>query len=89
MSVVIWVSTAMLTVAGVLALIRVAWGPTMLNRIVAMEVIVVVIVSAVGLEVASSRQTTTLPILVIVALVGFVGAVSVARFAAGDERNEP
>ena len=33
-----------------------------------------------------NRHATTLPILVVLSLVGFVGAVSVARFAAGEAR---
>ncbi|MGH8823898.1 MAG: monovalent cation/H+ antiporter complex subunit F, partial [Jiangellaceae bacterium] len=39
-----------------------------------------------GLEAAVNRHATTLPILVVLSLVGFVGSVSVARFAAGEVR---
>jgi len=38
-------------------------------------------VSAVALEAAWSRRIDTVPILVVLSLVGFVGSVSIARFA--------
>lgn len=88
MTVVIWVCAAMLSVAAVLVLIRMSAGPTMLNRVVAMDVLIAVVVAGLGLEAALNRHATTLPILVVLSLVGFVGSVSVARFAAHDDKEE-
>ena len=61
-------------------------GPTMLNRVVAMEVIIAIVVAGLALEAVLNDNTTTLPILVVLSMVGFVGSVSVARFAARDEK---
>ncbi|SDU70216.1 MULTISPECIES: monovalent cation/H+ antiporter complex subunit F [Jiangella] len=88
MTVVIWVCAAMLSVAAVLVLTRMAVGPTMLNRVVAMDVLIAIVVAGLGLEAALNRHATTLPILVVLSLVGFVGSVSVARFAAHDDKGE-
>lgn len=88
MSAVIWVCAALLTVAAVLVVIRMTIGPTMLNRVVAMDVLIAIVVAGLGLEAAVNRHSTTLPILVVLSLVGFVGSVSVARFAARDEKGE-
>ncbi|MBB5789418.1 monovalent cation/H+ antiporter complex subunit F [Jiangella mangrovi] len=88
MTVVIWVCAAMLSLSAVLVLIRMAAGPTMLNRVVAMDVLIAVVVAGLGLEAALNRHATTLPILVVLSLVGFVGSVSVARFAAHDDKGE-
>jgi multicomponent Na+:H+ antiporter subunit F len=88
MTVVIWVCAAMLSVAAVLVLTRMAIGPTMLNRVVAMDVLIAIVVAGLGLEAALNRHATTLPILVVLSLVGFVGSVSVARFAAHDDKGE-
>jgi multicomponent Na+:H+ antiporter subunit F len=79
---------ALLTVAAALALIRVVRGPTVLNRIVALDVLVSILLSVLGLEAAYNRHATTLPIMVSLALIGFVGSVSVARFVAAD-RDDP
>lgn len=88
MTVVIWVCAAVLSVAAVLVLVRLTAGPTMLDRLVAMDVLIAVVVAALGLEAALNRHATTLPILVVLSLVGFVGSVSVARFAARDEKGD-
>lgn len=88
MTVVIWVCAAMLSIAAVLVLIRMAVGPTMLNRVIAMDVLIAIVVAGLGLEAALNRHATTLPILVVLSLVGFVGSVSVARFAAHDDKGE-
>lgn len=88
MTAVIWVCAAMLAVAAVLVLIRMTIGPTMLNRVVAMDVLIAVVVAGLGLEAALNRHSTTLPILVVLSLLGFVGAVSVARFAAKGQEGE-
>ncbi len=88
MTFVAWAGGGMLAVAAVLALIRMARGPTMLNRVIAMDVLIAIVVGAVGLEAAVNRHSTTLPILVVLALVGFIGSVSVARFAARERKGE-
>lgn len=73
-----------LAIAAVLVLIRAVRGPTVLDRVIALDVLVSIIVCALGLEAAVNRHSTTLPILVALAMLAFVGSVSVARFVAKD-----
>ena len=75
-----------LATAALLALLRIAKGPTMLDRVVALDVLVGVVVIALCVEAAANRHATTLPVIVVLALLGFVGSVSVARYAAEEER---
>ena len=75
-----------LATAALLALLRIAKGPTMLDRVVALDVLVAVVVIALCVEAAANRHATTLPVIVVLALLGFVGSVSVARYAAGEEQ---
>ncbi|MET7836646.1 monovalent cation/H+ antiporter complex subunit F [Micromonospora sediminicola] len=82
MTVVAVIVTVLLTVAGALTLVRVIRGPSILDRAVATDVLLAVVVAAIATEAAWSRDATALPVLVVLALVGFVGSVSVARFAA-------
>lgn len=82
MTVVLVICGAVLTVAAVLLLVRIASGPTMLDRVIALDVLVAVLIAAMAAEAAANRHTTTIPILVALALAGFVGSVSIARFAA-------
>ncbi|WP_375001855.1 monovalent cation/H+ antiporter complex subunit F [Aeromicrobium sp. CTD01-1L150] len=73
-----------LGLAGALCLVRIVRGPTMLDRTVATDVFVAITIAAVGVEAAVGRSTTTVPVLLALALVAFLGSVSIARFAARD-----
>lgn len=85
MTVVMTICVAMLAVAALLLVIRISLGPTMLDRVVALDVLVAVLICGLALEAAANRHTTTLPILGVLSLVGFVGSVSIARFTRGSD----
>jgi len=87
-TIVVALCVGMLTVAALCALIRVAKGPTMLDRVVALDVVVASVVIALCVEAAANRHASTLPVIVVLALVGFVGSVSVARYAAKETEEE-
>jgi multicomponent Na+:H+ antiporter subunit F len=74
-----------LGLAALLLVARVSLGPTMLDRVVALDVLVAVVICGLALEAAMHRHTTTLPVLVVLSLLGFVGSVSVARFSPGSD----
>ncbi len=79
------VCLVLMAVTGVLCLVRIVRGPATLDRTVAADVFVSAMAGAIGIEAALGRHTTTLPILVALAFVGFLGSVSIARFAARDD----
>lgn len=81
MNVVGLICAVLLGLTGVLCLVRIVRGPTMLDRTVATDVFVAACVGAIGVQAAIDRQSTTLPILVALALVAFLGSVSIARYA--------
>lgn len=82
MTVVLGSAVVMLVVAACLVLWRLVQGPTALDRIVAGDVIVAIVVASVGLYSVLAHNTTGLPILLGLSLVGFAGAVGVARLIA-------
>jgi multicomponent Na+:H+ antiporter subunit F len=77
--------SVMLLVACLLVLVRMTIGPTMLDRIIAFDVLVSVTVCALGLEAAINQHLYTLPALVALSLLGFVSSVSVASFTRGSD----
>lgn len=85
MTVVLLISVAMLSVAAVCVVARMTMGPTLLDRAVALDVFVAIGICALALEAALNRHTFTLPILLVLTLLGFVGSVSVARFTQGSD----
>jgi multicomponent Na+:H+ antiporter subunit F len=75
-----------LTLAGALLLLRVLRGPTLADRVIALDALLVTVVSGIGVLVALTRQATFLDVLVVVSLLAFVSTVSVARFIERRER---
>ncbi|MDS1269877.1 monovalent cation/H+ antiporter complex subunit F [Lipingzhangella sp. LS1_29] len=72
----------LLTAAALLALARIALGPSILDRAISLDVLVAVAIAGLGTFAAFHRDPGPLPILLVLSLVGFVGSVSVARFVA-------
>ncbi|GAB2866022.1 monovalent cation/H+ antiporter complex subunit F [Nocardioides pacificus] len=85
MSIVLLICATLLAVAGFLLVIRTTMGPTLLDRTIALDVLVAVLISALALEAAANRHTHTLPILLVLTLLGFVSSVSIARFTKGSD----
>jgi multicomponent Na+:H+ antiporter subunit F len=66
-----------------LALVRLARGPSLLDRVVATDTLLVVIACGLAVYVALERDPTLVPVLVVVSLLAFVGSVSIARYVGG------
>ncbi|NHC23635.1 cation:proton antiporter [Nocardioides sp. IC4_145] len=81
MNVVLVVAAGILLVAALLLVVRMTLGPTILDRSVALDVLVAVTVCAIALHSAHTGSTYALPVVVVLAGCGFVSAVSVARYA--------
>jgi len=79
-----WIIGALLAVSAALTLVRITRGPSVLDRVVATDVLVSIVVCALGAYAALTEAWTTLPLLISLSLVGFLGSVAVARFVARD-----
>ncbi|SCL50947.1 multisubunit sodium/proton antiporter, MrpF subunit [Micromonospora citrea] len=79
------VLTGLFSVTALLALIRLYRGPSLIDRVVAADMLLATMVGAVGAEAAVNRHATTLPVLVVLSLLGFVGSVALVRFAARED----
>lgn len=89
MTLVLVFAGVMLAVAAALLLVRMTMGPTILDRSVALDVLIAVTMCAVSLHVAHTGVTFALPVLVVLTGCGMVGAVSVARYASRSDDVEP
>ncbi len=69
-----------IAVSGLLCLLRLVQGPSLADRIVALDALLIVIVSGIAVDAARTGEGTYLDVLVVAALLGFVGTVNVARF---------
>ena len=75
---------ALLGIAGVIVLVRLYRGPSTLDRIIAAEILLVIVIAGVALESARQHTSTYLPLLMVLGLVGFVGGVAITRFVSRD-----
>lgn len=85
MTVVLLSCAAMLLAAAVCTVARMTIGPTVLDRAVALDMFVAIGIGALAVAAAHNRHSTTLPILLVLTILGFVGSVSVARFTRGSD----
>lgn len=76
----------MLMVAALLTTVRILRGPTTLDRLVALDVLLALSMCGLGAWAAYSRDSTVVPAIVALALLNFVGSVSVARFRVRDDQ---
>ena len=88
MTIVAIVCAVLLTGALAGALLRAERGPSMLDRTLALDVVTTSMVAFVGREAAYTRRLDTIPVLVVLSLVGFVGSVTIARFASREPEGE-
>lgn len=83
-----WAIGGLLALSALLALIRITIGPSVLDRVVGSDVLVSIVVCSLGAQAALTDGSSTLPLLISLSLVGFMGSVAVARFVARDRDPE-
>ncbi|RFU22310.1 monovalent cation/H+ antiporter complex subunit F [Geodermatophilus marinus] len=83
MSVVAVVAFALLGAGALLCLVRVALGPSLLDRVVATETLLAIVTAGLAAHAALARDTTVAAVLLAVTLLGFTGAVGVSRYVGG------
>jgi multicomponent Na+:H+ antiporter subunit F len=86
--IVAWTVGVLLFIDLVLTVIKLVRGPSVLNRALASDLLVSSLICAIGIEMVLRRHDSTLPILVSLALLAFIGTVAVARFVARDSDDD-
>jgi multicomponent Na+:H+ antiporter subunit F len=70
----------MLTASVLIAAIRLVRGPTLPDRVVAMDLIGVLVLGTIVVGAAATDERAFLDAAVVIALIGFVGTVAYARY---------
>lgn len=87
MTIVFWLTFGMLATAALLGAVRLVIGPSTLDRIVALELVVVLVAAGIAVGMAAMRDPANVTLLLVVALLGFIGSVTAVRLAEGMERH--
>ncbi|MHC2185893.1 monovalent cation/H+ antiporter complex subunit F [Rathayibacter agropyri] len=83
----VWILVPVFGVACLLALVRILRGPSVLDRVVAADVLVATIICGIGAEMAINHHAGTLPVALGLALFAVFGSISVAKFMANREED--
>ena len=77
----VWICGVFLVLAAAGTIYRLAKGPSLLDRVIASDVLLAIVGAALAIEMVYNHHTNNIFLLVIVSLVGFLGSVTVARNA--------
>jgi multicomponent Na+:H+ antiporter subunit F len=81
--------------AALLAVIRIVRGPSILDRLIASDVLVTTLILVLGAEMVINSHTRTIPIMIVLAATAVFSTIAVARFVskhdapAGADSAEP
>jgi multicomponent Na+:H+ antiporter subunit F len=74
------IAASMLALAAALTFIRLVLGPTLPDRVIAIDLIGVLIVCLLVVIAGSTAQAAFLDVAMVIALISFVGTVAYARY---------
>ena len=74
------IAAALLVVGAAASVIRIVLGPSIADRMVALDTLLFLGVGALGVYVVRTGDATYVPVLVVAVLIAFVGTVVVARY---------
>lgn len=80
MTTVINITFAILFLATIITFIRLLIGPTLPDRVVALELIASILVSIIGLYAISHNESSFIDVSIVMALIAFLAAIGFARF---------
>ncbi|MEV0435285.1 MULTISPECIES: monovalent cation/H+ antiporter complex subunit F [Nocardia] len=86
MTVVAVIAAVLLSFAAICTAYRVLAGPSTLDRVVGIDSLMAIAASGLAVWAAYSNDTTVIPAIVALALVGFLGSAAVTRFRVRDDR---
>jgi multicomponent Na+:H+ antiporter subunit F len=82
----VFVAQSLLAAAAALALLRVVRGPTLPDRVVALDLFGVIVVGHIVVYTAATGEKAFLDAALVVALVSFIGTVAYARYVEREGR---
>ncbi len=74
------VAAILLGLAAILLTYRILVGPTLADRVIALDLLLVALMTGIVVDAAYRDTTTWLNLLVVIAIIGFTATVAVSRF---------
>ena len=83
-----YMALCMMGVAILLAAVRLIRGPSLPDRVVALDLISILVAGTIAIYAIASSQAVFLDVATILALIGFLGTVAFARYIEKQASNE-
>jgi len=80
MTAAIIIVSILLAVSAAGAIFRIVRGPSILDRVLAADVLLAIVGGALIVDMVVNRNLDYLALLIAISLIGFIGSVTVARF---------
>jgi len=86
MTVLAWVASALLAAGAVLCLVRIVRGPTLLDRLIAADVLLTSVILILGAEMIINAHSRNVTLMIVIAAVATFATIAVARTVAKHDR---
>lgn len=71
---------ALFFAAALMAVVRIVRGPSILDRIIASDVLLTTLICVLGAEMIYNGHARTVPVMLVLAMTAFLATVAVARY---------
>jgi multicomponent Na+:H+ antiporter subunit F len=78
---------ALFTAGSLLVVFRIVRGPSILDRMIASDVLLTTLVLVVGAEMVYNEHTRTIPLMVVLAATAIFATIAVARYVSKQDRS--
>lgn len=86
MNVIFVITGVLFTIAALLTLYRIVRGPSILDRMIASDVLLTTLMLVVGAEMVYNGHTRTIPLMVVLASTAIFSTIAVARYVSKQDR---
>jgi len=84
---IIWIATGvMFSIASLLVVYRIVRGPSILDRMIASDVLLTTLMLVVGAEMVLNGHTRTIPLMVVLASTAIFATIAVARYVSKQDK---
>jgi multicomponent Na+:H+ antiporter subunit F len=80
------VTSVLFTIAALLTVYRIVRGPSILDRMIASDVLLTTLMLVVGAEMVYNGHTRTIPLMVVLASTAIFATIAVARYVSKQDR---
>jgi len=79
-TVVYWIVGAIFAFAGLASVWRIVAGPSILDRMIASDMLLTTLICVVGADMVINDHTRTIPVMIVLALTAVLGSITVSRY---------